>query len=383
MKKRAFLVLVTGFAATSSASAMAASLQVASNVTPQTNMTYADAGNVSAALTGGAAGGVGSLIVSRSSGAQYICSGALLTEKVVITAGHCLSSQRLSDTTLTVISDPVLSVNFYLPSYVEATPVTTFAGTDWWVPAAFSPSTLITTGNDLALFSLASPALGYDTYDIYTGDPFEQLHLRVGTGTVGDALGTFTSAAADDFRQRLGINLYELFGSALAWSPDFLLYDFDDGTADHDAFYQIAVRLGAEPALIDLLTQPGVFGEASASPGDSGGPQFINGQIVSVTSFGISTDALLGGNCGTDSSIDPYGAGGAHGNAVDQNSCTNSSVGEIAGDTWLLPHAGAIQAYIQSHSVPEPATWAQMVAGFGLLGGAMRRIRRRATRAAA
>jgi secreted trypsin-like serine protease len=354
----------------------------------QTNMTYLTAGAVTSSLTGGAFSGVGSLVVTRNSGVQSLCTGALLSSNVVLTAGHCLGAQRYTTTaTPTLVFDPVASVNFYLSSYYDSTPATTFTGSDWWVPAGFSLPSILTTGNDYGLFTLTDAAQGFDTYDIFAGsDPLETF-TRVGTGTVGISTGTYTTGAANSFHQRSGANEYELVADdlGLGWSSDILLSDFDDGTTAHDALYQVALDLGLPFAA--LLSQTGITGESDSSPGDSGGPAFINGQIVSVTSFGISADPVIGHLCGTDSSIDPYGAGGTHGPTINQKTCTNSSVGELAGDTWLYPHLSAINAYVDSHALvlssalPEPGTWAQMVIGLGLLGAAMRRRVARSARA--
>ncbi|MBO9711270.1 MAG: PEPxxWA-CTERM sorting domain-containing protein [Sphingomonas sp.] len=106
---------------------------------------------------------------------------------------------------------------------------------------------------------------------------------------------------------------------------------------------------------------------------------FINGQLVAVTSFGITGDAFRSnGYCGGfagQNSIDPYGAGGTTGINANIQGCTNSSVGEISGDTWLKPYQGFINQYLAA-SVPEPQTWAMMILGFGMVGGVLRTRRR-------
>ena len=43
----------------------------------------------------------------------------------------------------------------------------------------------------------------------------------------------------------------------------------------------------------------------------------------------------------------------------------------LAGSRWLTD--GSVSAVAGGGSVPEPATWAMMIAGFGVVGAAMRR----------
>jgi hypothetical protein len=345
----------------------AASLTLPSGVTVKPTLTYTTLAAVTAGLTGGSYTGVGSLFVSTVStattGFGSLCTGSLLSSNVVITAGHCLS-----DTNEAGALDPVTSVTFFLPSYGQKTAASTFAASSWTVSPTYTGDP--TEGGDFALFTLSQKTSGYDTYSIYNGDPLKAF-TRVGTGTIGGPKGTDTGGVTDDYKQRLGRNEYEYYGDLVTdWSENILLSDFDDGTAAHDVFGRL---LGAAAA------QTGIVGESNSSPGDSGGPEFINGKIVSVTSFGISGDAFRNnGACGGfagQNSIDPYGAGGTTGLAANRNGCTNSSVGELSGDTWLQPYESFINAYVAS-AVPEPASWSMMIGGFGLVGGSLR-LRRR------
>ena len=90
--------------------------------------------------------------------------------------------------------------------------------------------------------------------------------------------------------------------------------------------------------------------EVNIAGGDSGGGAFINGQIASVNSYGLSFGEDFG---------DFYPG-------------LNSSWGEFSGYVPTNIHAGFIAA-AQLGGVPEPATWALMILGFGAVGGAMRR----------
>jgi hypothetical protein len=86
--------------------------------------------------------------------------------------------------------------------------------------------------------------------------------------------------------------------------------------------------------------------EVSDAGGDSGGPEFINGKIASVTSYGLT----FGKNFG------------------DVDGKLDSSWGEFNGFVPVSIHT----AFIAGSMVPEPGTWAMMLGGFGVIGAAMR-----------
>ena len=322
-------------------------------------ITYTTAAAVDAGRTFGSYDGVGSLFVTVAStattGFGYLCTGALTSSNTVLTAGHCLYDYNEEGQ-----YDPVTSVSFFLPSYGERTTAETFTASSWEVNPDYNGD--VTQGSDLSMFTLSSLATGHTTYSLYDGDPLQEF-TRVGTGTIGGPGGTGTGVTGQDYDQRQGNNLYEYYGDDFFSdvTHNILLSDFDNGQEAHDVFGQAGGNI-----------QTGILGESNSSPGDSGGPEFINGQIVGITSFGI-TGGVVDGTCGHAGDIDPYASGG---------DCTNSSIGEIAGDTWALPYASFINGYVRSAagSVPKPSTWAAFMLGFGLLGASLRQ-RRPAVRA--
>ena len=109
---------------------------------------------------------------------------------------------------------------------------------------------------------------------------------------------------------------------------DILQYDFD-GTVD---------LLGV-PTLIDSfglwfgIWEPGMgTSEVMAAPGDSGGPTFLTGKIIVITSYGVSL---------------PF---------TDLDGFQNSSIGEFGGDTRVAMYAGFIDGIINPIPIPS-AVW--------------------------
>lgn len=330
----------------------------------QSYMTYTTIDQVATSRSSGYSG-VGSLFVSTVStattGLGGLCTGSLIGSNTVLTAAHCLETKA---------NDPITSIKFYLPSLGDRNT----AGASIFTATAFAinpdyATTGLVGGNDIAAFTIAGDTTGYDKYGIFTGDPLQQ-YTEVGTGTIGGPKGTNVGTSSD-YRKRVGSNIYEYYGNEVFSDvgAGVVMYDFDDGTAAHDVFG----RLGGN-------VQTGVAKESAASPGDSGGPEFIDGKIVSVTSFGI-TGAVFTGYCGGNS-IDPYNKSGSTAVTTDLSQCTNSSVGELGGNTLVSYNLGFVNSYLNGTAatmapVPETATWLMMLLGFGAVGFAMRSTKRR------
>ncbi len=319
-------------------------------------ITTITAASIASSRTYGSYAGVGSLFVTYKStamtGLGALCTGALTSNRTVLTAGHCLSNISEAGK-----RDPVTSVTFFLPSYGERTSALTFAGSDIKVDPNFDITNIL-GGNDLAQFKLKTnaPFSGYQLYTAQDGSEIGSVFTRVGTGTTGDKTGT---GGAFDYDQRAGVNLWEATGDLFGVAPSILFSDFDDGTAAHDVFGRLGInhQTGLRDADGNLI-------ETNPSPGDSGGPEFIDGKIAGVTSFGL-TAAAFDHFCGPGH-IDPYPTA-----PVGSGLCTNASVGELSGDTQVSQFLPFINNYIAS--VPEPAAWWLFIAGFGLIGTRLRR----------
>ncbi|MDO9047201.1 MAG: trypsin-like serine protease [Methylobacter sp.] len=168
------------------------------------------------------------------------------------------------------------------------------------------------SNNDLALVTLSSSApVTANRYSLYrSSDEIGQTMTMVGYGQLGTGdTGTLTTYSGSPLRLKASnqfdadaATLKSQFGSTMSWTPTTgtqLVADFDNGNSAQDALGQ-------------LINRPGLGlgqNEGMISPGDSGGPAFINGQIAGIASY---TTSLSQGN------IHP-----------DINGITNSSFGEI------------------------------------------------------
>ncbi len=316
--------------------------------------TSAGGGNPIFAASQPAYSGVVALIMNYGAAGVGICTGSLLADRSsILTAGHCLSNRGARPISTTAYFYGGANPDTFVPGNPAATAV---AITSFSINPAYAGANL--DQNDIAVLRLATPAPAFATaYDLYTGSDLTGLAFNVaGYGdrsNVGGALG-YVDPSYGLLRQ--GNNRYDFsfgdsdFGGYLANATDSSIYlaDFDNGLAANDASCKLAANFGLSGAKF-CNTGVGAL-EAGAGPGDSGGPGFVNGQIASITETGLSLGKGFG----------------------DIDNVLNGSFGEF---TAYVPVASQ-SAWINS-VVPEPSSWALMMAGFGVVGASARRARRR------
>jgi V8-like Glu-specific endopeptidase len=324
-----------------------------SNVVGQTSTATTAAGGNPIYLANTAAySGVVALIMEFSGG-SFICSGTLMNDrKTIVTAAHCVTDANLA---------APLKTTVYFGGGQSAGDAFNAAGTTAIVAdGAFWHSSYtgeVIDQNDIAVVTLSqlapASAISYDITDLddLTGSDFNV----AGFGRRSDAGGS-VGANLGAGRLRQGINTYDfrlgdadfaggwdgVFGSAdVTYS---YLSDFDNGLAANDASCLVAADFGLSGAkYCDLGLGAREVGVAG---GDSGGPQFVNGKLASVTSYGLTFGADFG----------DFGGG------------LNSGFGEFSGYVPTYIH----RAFL-ANAVPEPTTWLQMIFGFGLVGSVLRR----------
>ena len=315
--------------------------------------TAAGGGNPIYAATQPQYSGVVALVVNYGAGNVSICSGSLLADRSsVLTAGHCVShGANLQPLSTTAYFYGGSNPDTFVPGNPAATAV---AISSYSVNPNYTGQGL--DQNDIAVLHLAAPAPAFATaYDLYTGSSLTGLEFNIaGYGdrsNVGGALG-YVDPSYGVLRQ--GDNRYDFqlgdsdFHGVLstATTAGLFLADFDSGRAANDASCILAAHFGLGGAKY-CNTGVGAL-EAGAGPGDSGGPEFVNGQIASVTEAGL-TMRMAGG---------------------DTDNILNGSFGEFEAYVPVANQAAWIASV-----VPEPSTWALMLAGFGLIGTAKRRVR--------
>ncbi len=338
------------------------------------------------------------LLMRYENGSGFVCSGSLLTSGRIVTAAHCVSDGFASNingrapglaTTTAFFYDttqlaqgfdprvyPTMGVN---PAGVVQIPIANYAVNPRYTGEVIDQ-------NDIAVLTLGgsgAPSWA-QRYELYTpedeslqGEEFNVAGYGARSNSGGE-FGTIAGPLPDGLPNplatgflRQGDNVYDyrwgdpafngffteviggenFFGTAeidFSYVSDFDRVGFPANNAS--CLISAAVGAGTPAEFCGLGVGPLEVGIAG---GDSGGPNFINGRLAGVNSYGLS----FGTNFG------------------DFRPGLNVTWGEFSGYVPTFIHNDFIT------SVPEPSTWAMMLLGFGSIGTIIRR-RERKTRAA-
>ena len=313
------------------------------------------------------------LLIDEGAAGRFVCSGSLSADrKSIITAAHCVTNghnqQPVSVTAY--FYNPVTPDAAETPIYSNGAPNVTKVAIS---AVRFNPQYTgeVIDDHDIAKLTLAAPAPAFATgYAFYNGTDLTGVDYNIaGYGVrsdVGGSLGNTPPHNLGTGRLRQGDNRYDFrFGDAdfqglfdggpgntgffgTAETTNTVISDFDDGTNAHDGSCGLAQAVGLAVSAKYCNTGRGVT-EVSSAGGDSGGPQFVNGQLASVTSFGLTF--------------------GNQFQPGDLDNKLNDTFGEFNGFVPIYNNLDFL------NSVPEPASWMMMIAGFGLVGAVVRRRR--------
>jgi len=196
-----------------------------------------------------------------------------------------------------------------------------------------------TQGGDLAVLRLSSIAPAFATgYRLYDDVPTTAPIVIAGYGISGTGL---TGANGSFGSLRAGRNQYVVTGSVFSWSSTLLVGEFyQDGVPSTNA--------------LGVLDPTPYFAadEVDISHGDSGGPSFLNGELVGVHDLGICLTS--GGVCATPPSV---------------NSANNSYFGQLFADVSVSANVD----WIEAQMVPEPALCLLVGLGLFMMAGVSRR----------
>lgn len=350
--------------------------------------TIASGGNpIYLALNGAGYSGSVGMLMTYANGNQFVCSGSLLTSGKILTAAHCVSdgfNNGPGGIANGLVRTQVLFQNADSNAldaniYAQGAGVVSIDVASYNVNIQYTGEVI--DQNDIAVLTLSQAApVWAQRYEIYTGGDLTGQEFNVnGYGrrsVIGGAEGyTGPGGGAGTGRRRQGDNLYDyrlgdaafggffdgFFGSAeteFSYVSDF---DRDESTVggrypgeagDNNQSCFVAQAVAAPGADVSAFCSGSVGpNEVAIAGGDSGGAAFINGRIASVNSYSLTFGLGFG-----DYKCDP-----APGN------CLNGSWGEMNGFVPTFIHADFI------NGVPEPSTWAMLILGFGVVGGALRR----------
>jgi secreted trypsin-like serine protease len=268
-------------------------------------------------------------VVSLSIGGGTF-SGVLLANGYVLTAAHVVDGASPGNV--------LVNFNDGSGQSIGAQSITIFPGY-----AGTTPGSDGLWHDDLALVKLSTAAPSTAAaYNLYTGTPTRNTALTlVGYGATGDGINGAT-ASGNSAVKTVGSNRVDVLvpdddssGPGYTGKSEIMLFDFDNPTNTNKNVFNPATNVASD--------------EAQFGGGDSGSPLFtsVNGQLqlIGIASFNGVVDQTVNGV------TSPF-------------STSSTTFGSIGGATSVSAYSSWITSVT---AVPEPQTYAMLLAGLGVL----------------
>jgi hypothetical protein len=294
---------------------------------------------------GGRLDGVAGLIIYQGN-SSFLCTGSLFAVDHILTAAHCVTNAN------GVAQFDSIQAVFFPPNNGGQPEIHEVE----YARIAPGYTGEVIDENDIAVLKLkTSPSSNITRYSLFTGQATGNVFELSGFGASGRGSTGYTFA---DGTRRVAQNLYDFSFADAVWGGfwtgffgsagvDVLVSDFDSPSPLNNSSCAIEFAILGTQNFCDrgLLEWEGGLG-----PGDSGGPNFINGQLAGVNSFILSFGSGFG----------------------DRDDILNGSWGEFSGYTRIDRHMQWIGAV-----TPEPGSLILVGTGLVSLFGAGYRRRRR------